>query len=124
MSYCRFSGGSDIYLFHHVGGFIQCCGCNMAEGDSISTNLATREDALAHIAKHRENGDSVPTYVDERLRKEIEDGEPLEASKCDYCGATGSDAPVLHSFADPIGSFCSGECLEKAREDQKECPSD
>lgn len=27
MSYCRFGRDSDVYVIHHVGGFIQCCGC-------------------------------------------------------------------------------------------------
>lgn len=27
MSYCRFGRYSDVYVIHHVDGFIQCCGC-------------------------------------------------------------------------------------------------
>lgn len=30
MSYCRFSEG-DVYLFEHVGGYIECCSCLLAE---------------------------------------------------------------------------------------------
>ena len=30
MSYCRFSDG-DVYLFHHVDGFIECCACRLAK---------------------------------------------------------------------------------------------
>ena len=31
MSYCRFSDNSDVYVFHHVGGYYQCCSCLLAE---------------------------------------------------------------------------------------------
>jgi len=27
MAYARFGGGSDVYVLHHVGGYMQCCGC-------------------------------------------------------------------------------------------------
>lgn len=29
MSYCRFSSG-DVYMFHHVCGFVECCSCLLA----------------------------------------------------------------------------------------------
>ena len=29
MSYCRFSDG-DVYMFAHVGGYIECCACSLA----------------------------------------------------------------------------------------------
>ena len=29
MSYCRFSDGSDVYMFHHVAGYVECCGCRL-----------------------------------------------------------------------------------------------
>lgn len=31
MSYCRFgSEDSDVYMYHHCGGFIECCSCLLA----------------------------------------------------------------------------------------------
>lgn len=29
MSYCRFGNGSDVYMFPHVGGYIDCCMCSL-----------------------------------------------------------------------------------------------
>ena len=72
MSYCRFIS-ADAYIFEHVGGYWQCCGCWLSESeDGSDWNFPTREAMLEHIAEHREAGHFIPTYVDERLREEIE----------------------------------------------------
>lgn len=72
MSYCRF-GNADAYIFEHVGGYWQCCGCSLARSGTIDEwNFPTRRAMLAHIAKHREAGDYIPSDVDERLQQEID----------------------------------------------------
>lgn len=112
MSYCRFSEG-DVYMYHHVGGHIECCACSLADlvaGSSKffdklsgadkkpdykgpttfkmhgSTKLATYQEALDHLQKHRDAGHSVPEYAFEALRKDVESGGKPEASVCDRCG--------------------------------------
>lgn len=61
MSFARFSD-SDIYLYEHVGGFIECCGCSLSkpeEEDEIFgyTKLNTPREALAHLDEHEAAGD-------------------------------------------------------------------
>jgi hypothetical protein len=57
MSYARFGeGGSDVYLFAHVGGFVQCCGCVLLrladDFDSPSVNLTSAESVVSHLREH------------------------------------------------------------------------
>lgn len=83
MSFERFSS-SDVYIFEHVGGYIQCCGCSLnyqksllrpteekitdylAKSDSEDgdfdfdmVNLETPRDALAHLDEHVALGDDI-----------------------------------------------------------------
>jgi hypothetical protein len=128
MSYCRFSEG-DVYMYHHVGGFVECCSCSLADlvdgstafFDQLSgadkkpdyegpttfkmhgnTNLSSYREALEHLQKHRDAGHSVPEDAFDRLREDIESGGSPEASICDRCGG-----PVSLGCAD----FKSGEFL-------------
>jgi hypothetical protein len=61
VSYCRFSEGSDLYLFdatlegRHV---ICCCGCDLPDGEYLEL-----EAVVAHVERHRANGDQVPEEV-------------------------------------------------------------
>lgn len=99
MSYCRFSSG-DVYMYSHVGGFIECCACSLAPkemsniGDladalgltkddvpelfddfemNSSLQFNTRTEALDHLQAHRDAGHKVPEYAFERIRKELND---------------------------------------------------
>jgi hypothetical protein len=68
MSYARFgAGGSDIYLFAHAGGFVQCCGCAIHTIDDDfgfpSVNLTSAEDVVTHLRAHVDAGH----HVEERL---------------------------------------------------------
>lgn len=73
MSYCRFLE-ADAYIFAHVSGHWQCCGCLLSESeDGSDWDFATKEEMLVHIDKHRKAGHYIPERVDERLRKEIAD---------------------------------------------------
>jgi hypothetical protein len=60
MSFERFSS-SDIYMFEHVSGFIQCCGCWL-DGDyegNWSVELRTPREALAHLDRHEAAGHDI-----------------------------------------------------------------
>ena len=48
MSYCRFSDG-DVYMFEHVGGGIECCGCRLVEDRYVFPRFSLRSQAIAHL---------------------------------------------------------------------------
>jgi hypothetical protein len=78
MSYERFSS-SDIYIFEHAGGFIQCCGCWL-DGDekNWSVDLPTPREALAHLDRHEAAGHDIGG-ARRRIEKEYEDLDaPIE----------------------------------------------
>lgn len=57
MSYARFGWeGSDVYVYPHVSGGIECCACPMDEGRINLTPL----QMLRHLKRHRIHGDQVP----------------------------------------------------------------
>lgn len=64
MSFSRF-GEADVYVFEHVGGFIQCCGCPLAQGEiGIDDNFGmydakTPREMLEHLEKHEALGHDV-----------------------------------------------------------------
>lgn len=64
MSFARF-WESDIYIYEHVGGFIECCGCSLAkeeDGGAFGfgfTHLKTPREALAHLDVHETAGDDI-----------------------------------------------------------------
>ena len=69
MSYARWGEDSDVYMYHHVNGFIECCGCDLEGGYSVV--LQTRTDAVKHLMKHKKEEHKVPRYTIKRLRGEI-----------------------------------------------------
>ena len=93
MSYCRF-GEADAYIYLGIYG-LECCGCIMAPKEKYPTPYVdmfgitweeyslpvgpfnTAREMLDHIAEHRAQGHEIPTYVDERLKKDYPD---LDAS--------------------------------------------
>lgn len=76
MSYARMSDSSDVYIFEHANGFIQCCGCSITEPEDYEivgfANLNTAREALAHLDEHVALGHKVPQKAFERIRKEHE----------------------------------------------------
>ena len=77
MSFSRFSE-ADVYVFEHVGGYIQCCGCILEE-DSMGVDLTfgtydakTPREILAHLDRHEELGHDVD-IARVRITKEYED---------------------------------------------------
>lgn len=60
MSYARFGeGGSDVYLFSHVGGYVNCCGCSLVD----DARLTSSGEVLRHLREHVYAGDHVPLYL-------------------------------------------------------------
>lgn len=73
MSFSRFGwDDSDVYVFEHVGGFIQCCGCQFAEKDYESYDAKTPRDMLSHLERHAKDGDNVNKAVS-RITEEYAD---------------------------------------------------
>lgn len=60
MSFSRFSD-SDVYVFEHVGGGIECCGCWLTAGEKYgwSYNAKTPREMLKHLERHEDAGHDV-----------------------------------------------------------------
>lgn len=70
MSYCRFGRNSDVYMYEHVDGFIECCACNIGEPQTFNTP----RQAIMHLFEHLGRGDKVPMYAYKQLIEEMRDG--------------------------------------------------
>lgn len=77
MSYARFGEESDVYIFEHVAGYIQCCGCRLVELDEKEifgfANLNTAREALQHLNDHVLEGDKVNAETFRLIREEHPD---------------------------------------------------
>lgn len=77
MSYARFSDDSDVYIFEHANGFIQCCGCLITEAEPPEWagfyNAQTAREMIHHIYQHMSIGHKVPDRCLERINKEHPD---------------------------------------------------
>lgn len=72
MSFARFSS-SDVYVFEHVGGFIECCGCWLVDWEELgSPRFKTPREALAHLDEHVAAGYDIGGAYD-RIEKEYVD---------------------------------------------------
>ena len=67
MSYCRFGKDSNVYMYLHVNGFIECCACNIGEFQRFDTP----KQALMHLFEHIGRGDKVPMHACTRLIEEM-----------------------------------------------------
>jgi len=81
-----FTDGADE---KHLLGKIDPCGCD-GKGCSKcmmpgSITFKTYDEAIEHLQKHRDNGDKVPEYAFEGLRRDRDEGESLDAVYCE-CG--------------------------------------
>lgn len=54
MSYARWSETSSVYVYAHVGGYIDCCGC---------TRLHSISETVEHMQWHLDQGGIVPDYL-------------------------------------------------------------
>lgn len=77
MSYARFSATSDVYVYEHVGGFIECCGCGLTEPDEYEDfgffHAKTPREMLIHLDEHKKIGDQVPERCYAAIITEYED---------------------------------------------------
>jgi hypothetical protein len=75
MSYARMNGvDSDVYVYHHYLGWIECCGCNLTEAEPYEDvgffKAHTAREILEHLDIHVDNGDMVPERCYSRIREE------------------------------------------------------
>ena len=68
MSFERFLS-SDVYVFEHVGGWIECCACdlNMFKDDSYVFKASTPREMIEHLRLHdlagHDTGDAIPNIM-------------------------------------------------------------
>ncbi len=74
MSYCRWSDG-DVYMYEHVGGFIECCACKFAP-----------------LVKTIYTEGTLDLPKDDLGKKLFGDIPP-----CKYCHGKGCDKCMMHS---------------------------
>ena len=58
MSFERFLS-SDVYVFEHASGGIECCACNLnsnEEKDSWYFNVSTPQEMIKHLQQHEDAG--------------------------------------------------------------------
>lgn len=94
MSYARFGwDGSDVYVFMHTGGFLDCCGCCLQErewvdepgswfggylrdvGEIIQTQFYSTQGMIDHLKEHIKAGHCVPDDVIPRLLEDDEENQ-------------------------------------------------
>ena len=69
MALARFGcDGSDVYVYYDVGGFINCCGCNL-NGQSFHAD--TERQMIDHLKEHEKKGHHIPGYVYDELSDEL-----------------------------------------------------
>ncbi len=69
MSYARIGcDGSDVYVYHHCDGYYVCHWCSMHKDNHFTCHSPTT--MIGHLAKHRQRGECVPSYVSEALMEE------------------------------------------------------
>lgn len=88
MSFVRWGeGGSDLYVYADVAGYVTCCGCWFGGGISAdpADDFRTTEldDMLAHVARHRAEGHHVPRWLEDGLRDRWPDYTELPTTTAD-----------------------------------------
>jgi hypothetical protein len=72
MAYSRFTD-SDIYIYSHVGGWIECAACWLNEGSdeyslfSMSEEIKDDGHLIAHIREHIKAGHDMPEGLLEEI---------------------------------------------------------
>jgi hypothetical protein len=75
MSYARFSDG-DVYVFMHVDGFLECCGCLL---NDECLELPATAQMVDHLREHVAAGHRVPDYVIPGLERDDAENFPDRA---------------------------------------------
>jgi hypothetical protein len=74
MSYARFGwNDSDVYVFMHVGGFLECCACLLAHEEWESFNAGDTKTMVDHLKKHEASGHTVPRDIYDLLWEDDKD---------------------------------------------------
>lgn len=60
MSYVRFGPNSSVYVFMHVDGFLECCGC-LVNDECIE--IHSTAGMVAHLREHIAEGHALPDHV-------------------------------------------------------------
>ena len=68
MSYARFGEASNVYVYAHVGGFIECCACSISDEWSHHS----REAIVQHMHEHVAAGHLVAALGDQILVLELD----------------------------------------------------
>lgn len=55
MSYARFSPESDVCVYAHVDGGLECCACRLRGGEE-NLRFATTDELLQHLREHQQAG--------------------------------------------------------------------
>ena len=71
MSYCRFME-ADVYVFMDVGGFLNCCACNITDDEDQwgSFHAFSTVEMIDHLNIHRMLGQHVPESVFKEIEKD------------------------------------------------------
>ena len=70
MAYARFSAW-DVYVFMHVDGHLECCGCRLNGGwEGGVVECESTEAMIAHLAEHEAAGHDVPPGIEDQLRED------------------------------------------------------
>lgn len=75
LSFARFSN-SDVYIFEHANGFIECCGCILTEPEPDEivgfAKLTTPREAISHLEEHQDAGYNIGNAIN-RIKDTYED---------------------------------------------------
>jgi hypothetical protein len=72
MAYSRFFD-SDIYIYAHVGGYIECCACWLNENldeyslFGLSEKITNDDQLIEHIRQHRQLGHNIPDHLEAEI---------------------------------------------------------
>ena len=69
MAYSRFFD-SDIYIYSHVEGYIECCACWLNESlvgstFGLSEKITDDNHLIEHIGQHRQLGHNIPDGLED-----------------------------------------------------------
>jgi len=73
MAYARFFD-SDLYLYPHVDGYIECCACwlnaPLEGGFGLSEKIYDDEALHAHLALHKAAGHKMPKHLERDILRD------------------------------------------------------
>ena len=70
MSYARFGSDSNVYVYEHVNGGIECCSCWFKAPGEMCPIFQTSGETILHLIKHLNVGLAVPESAFVAILKE------------------------------------------------------